>query len=144
MLKGIDPLLTPELLQALAAMGHGDEIAIVDANFPAASNARRLIRLDGIDASRVLAAVLTVLPLDTFVPSPTHVMQVVGSPETVPPTVAEFRAVIERGEGRRIEPIAIERHGFYERARSCYAIIATGERRKYGNIILTKGVIATD
>jgi L-fucose mutarotase len=144
MLKGIDPLINPELLHALAAMGHGDEIAIVDANFPAASNARRLIRMDGVDASRVLAAILTLLPLDTFVPSPVHVMQVVGSPQTVPPTVSEFRTIVERGEGRHIEPVAIERHGFYERARACYAIVATGERRKYGNVILTKGVISTD
>jgi L-fucose mutarotase len=144
MLKGIDPLLNPELLQALAAMGHGDEIAIVDANFPAASNAKRLIRLDGADAARALKAILSVLPLDTFVPSPAHVMQVVGSPETVPPTVREFRAILEAEAGRAIEPAAIERHGFYERARACYAVVATGERRKYGNIILTKGVISTD
>ncbi len=144
MLKGIDPLLNAELLHALASMGHGDEIAVVDASFPAASVARRLIRLDGADASRVLQAVLSVLPLDTFVPSPVQVMQVVGSPEAIPATVKEFRSVIERETGRSIEPLALERHAFYERARGCFAIVATGEQRKYGNIILTKGVIAAD
>ena len=144
MLKGIDPLLNAELLHALASMGHGDEIAIVDANFPAASNANRLIRLDGVDSPRALAAVLSVFPLDSFTPTPVMVMQVVGSPETVPPAVREFRPIIDRAAGRSIEPQALERSRFYERARACYAIVATGEQRKYGNIILTKGVIAAD
>ena len=144
MLKGIDPLLGPDLLYVLAAMGHGDEIAIVDANFPAASMARRLIRLDGVDASRALAAVLSVLPLDTFTPTPVMVMQVVGAPEVVPPAVRDFRPIIEREAGRAVEPLALERPRFYERARECYAVVATGERRKYGNVILTKGVIAVD
>jgi L-fucose mutarotase len=144
MLKGIDPLLNADLIYALASMGHGDEIAIVDANFPAAANAKRLIRLDGVDAPRALQAVLSVLPLDSFTPTPAMVMQVVGSPDVVPPAVRDFRAVIEREAGRRIEPLALERNRFYERARSCYAILATGEPRKYGNIILSKGVIAVD
>ena len=144
MLKGIDPLLNAELLHALASMGHGDEIAIVDANFPAAANAKRLIRLDGVGSSGALKAILTLLPLDTFVPTPAHVMQVVGSPSTVPDAVKEFRAILAAEGGKPIEPAAIERHGFYERARRCYAIVATGEQRKYGNIILTKGVISTD
>jgi L-fucose mutarotase len=144
MLKGVDPLLHADLIHALAAMGHGDEIAIVDANFPAAANARRLIRLDGVDAPRALRAVLSVLPLDSFTSTPAMVMQVVGSPEVVPPAVRDFRLVIEREAGRTIEPLALERSRFYERARGCYAILATGEARKYGNIIVSKGVIASD
>ncbi|MBI1774773.1 MAG: ribose ABC transporter [Proteobacteria bacterium] len=144
MLKGIDLLLNADLLYALASMGHGDEIAVVDANFPAASVARRLIRLDGVDAPRALAAILTVLPLDSFVATPVHVMQVVGDPKAVPPAVRDFRPIVERAAGRPIEPNPLERHAFYERARACYAIVATGEGRKYGNIILAKGVIATD
>src|SRR5260221_10889060 len=132
MLKGIDPLLHADLLHALASMGHGDEIVIVDANFPAASVARRLIRLDGVDAPRALSAVLSVFPLDTFVPTPAHVMQVVGDPAKVPETVREFRAILERAAGRPIAPQSIERHAFYERARSAFALLATGEQRKYG------------
>jgi L-fucose mutarotase len=84
MLKNLDPILSPELLFALAAMGHGDELAIVDANFPAATMARRLVRLEAVGATRVLEAVLSLLPLDEFVDSPVAVMQVVGEPETVP------------------------------------------------------------
>ncbi len=144
MLKGIDPLLGPELLHALAAMGHGDEIAIVDANFPAAAVARRLIRLDGSDAPRALAAVLSVLPLDTFIKSPVAVMQVVGAAKRVPPPVREFQPIVDRAMGRRLRLAALERFAFYERVRGAFAVLATGERRFYGNIILTKGVIGPE
>jgi L-fucose mutarotase len=141
MLKGIDPLLGPDLLQALAAMGHGDEIAIVDANFPAATTGRRLIRIDGVDAPAVLSAVLTLLPLDTFTETPAAVMAVVGEPGTVPPPVREFQAILDRIAGKSVRIATLERHAFYERARTAFAVVATGERRFYGNILLTKGVI---
>jgi L-fucose mutarotase len=144
MLIGLDPLLTPELLHALASMGHGDEIAIVDANFPAAANARRLLALDGVDAPRALQAVLSIMPLDGFVPHPAVVMAVVGAPHTAPPVVADFSSVLRRAIGRDVAPAPIERHAFYARAREAYAVLRTGERRFYGNIIVAKGVLDAD
>lgn len=144
MLKGIDPMLTPELLQILAAMGHGDEIALVDANFPAAALARQLVRLPGIEAPRALAAVLSLLPLDDFVDHPVAVMQVVGDPDAVPPAVTEFLPLLAAAAGRPLPPARIDRFAFYERARAAFAVVATGERRLYGNILLTKGVIRAE
>ena len=141
MLKHLDPLLTPELLHVLAAMGHGDELVIVDANFPAVSTAQRLIRLDGVSATRALQAVLSLLPLDDFVDSPAAVMQVVGEPETVPEIVQEFRRLANAAEGKEINFAAIERSKFYERARAAFAVAVTGETRLYGNVILKKGII---
>lgn len=141
MLKNIDPLLTPELLQVLAAMGHGDELVIVDANFPAVATAQRLIRLDGVSATRALQAVLSLLPLDDFVDSPAAVMQVVDAPDTIPEVVQEFQRLVNAAEGKHTKFTAIERFKFYERSRSAFALIATGETRLYGNVILKKGVI---
>jgi L-fucose mutarotase len=139
MLRGIDPLLTPELLHALASMGHGDTIALVDANFPAAATARRLIVLPGIDAPTVLGAILTLLPIDDFEPDPITVMQVVGNPAATPAPVGEFITVLIRHAAP--PPVAIERHAFYRAAAAAFAIVQTGERRFYGNILLRKGVI---
>jgi L-fucose mutarotase len=138
MLIGLDPLLTPDLLHALAAMGHGDRIVLVDANYPA-TRGRRCIPLPGADAPRALAAILSLLPLDGFVSNPAAVMQVVDTPHSVPPVVAELNAVLARhGAG---PAAALERHAFYAAAETAYAIVPTGERRFYGNILLTKGVI---
>jgi L-fucose mutarotase len=144
MLRGLNPLLTPELLMILRAMGHGDEIAIVDANYPALRDARRLARLDGADASQALEAILTVLPLDSFVDSPAHCMQVVGRPDEIPPAVADFQTIVDRLAGFPEKIAMLERFAFYDRAKQCFAIAATSERRLYGNIILTKGVIGAD
>jgi L-fucose mutarotase len=144
MLIGINPLLTPELLMILQAMGHGDEIAIVDANYPAKSNARRLVRLDGADTSQTLDAVLSVLPLDSFVRAPANGMQVVGKPKEIPPAIADFQKIVDKRAGFTVKIGRIERFAFYERAKTCFAIVATSERRLYGNIILTKGVIGAD
>ena len=141
MLKGIDPLLGADLLHALAAMGHGDEIAIVDAKFPAASTARRLIRVNGAGAPAVLSAILTLLPLDTFTEMPAAVMAVVGDPGAVPPPAREFQAILDRVAGKPVAMAKLERSAFYERARAAFAIVATGERRFYGNILVTKGVV---
>jgi L-fucose mutarotase len=139
MLHGLDPLLTPDLLHALASMGHGDTIVLADANFPATSTARRLIGLHGIDAPRVLAAILTVLPIDDFEPDPIVVMQVVGDAASVPDAVRDFTSVLAR-HGAPM-PVGVERHAFYRRAAEAYAIVQTGEPRFYGNILLRKGVI---
>lgn len=138
MLIGLDPLLTPDLLHALAAMGHGERIALVDANYPA-TRGRRLIRLAGVDAPRALAAVLSLLPLDDFIPDPALVMQVVGDPAAVPPVIAAFNAELARHGAAPAG--SLERHRFYAEAEAAFAIVATGERRFYGNILLTKGVI---
>lgn len=142
MLKGIDPLLGPEMLAILRAMGHGDEIVVADANFPSAALARKLVRADGIEAPRVLTAILSLMPLDDFALA-AFCMAVVGKPGEVPPIVLEFQNVLRRnGEARVIE--ALERNAFYDRARGAFAIVATGETRLYGNLILKKGVIRPD
>ncbi|EWY39465.1 fucose binding protein [Skermanella stibiiresistens SB22] len=138
MLKKLDPLLNGALLQILADMGHGDELVIVDANYPAAANAKRLVRLDGITATAALDAVLSLLPLDDFVEEPAAVMT---PGDERPPVLDEFQAMVDAAEGRPIRTAQMERFAFYERARGAYAVIATGERRLYGNIILVKGVI---
>lgn len=139
MLKGIHPYLTPDLLQVLCAMGHGDSIVLVDANFPASAKARRLLRLPGLAADAVLRAVLTVLPVDTFIDDPVRVMQVVGDPTARPEAVRAFAAVL--AEQGAPAPVGVERFAFYEQAAAACAIVQTGERRLYGNILLTKGVI---
>lgn len=141
MLKGLDPLLSPDLLMYLRAMGHGDEIVIVDANFPADSRGQRLVRLDGVSATAVLDAVLSVMPLDEFVPEPAWRMEVVGDPAAEQPIFSEFRDIIARRESAGTRLGALERFAFYERADAAYAIVATGEGRLYGNIILKKGII---
>ena len=144
MLKNIDPLLTPELLSILRRMGHGDEIAVVDANFPAETNAQRLVRLDGSSATSVLQAISSVLPLDAYVKIPVHTMEVVGDKETVPPIVEEFRKIVSDSADFDVAFGTLERNAFYERSRNAFAIVATGETRLYGNVILGKGVIGGD
>ncbi|HSK42057.1 MAG TPA: RbsD/FucU domain-containing protein [Arenibaculum sp.] len=138
MLKGLDPLLNSALLSVLADMGHGDDIAVVDANYPAASGARRLVRHDGASATDVLRAVLSVMPVDDFVDDPAAVM---ACPDATPPIVGEFKALLEHAEARPVTLTQIERFAFYERARNAYAIVITGERRLYGNVIVKKGVV---
>lgn len=140
MLKGLDPLLGPELLAMLRAMGHGDEIVIADANFPAAANAQRLVRLEGASAPRVLQAIVSVLPLDDFVPQAAFRMEVSDDPQSVPAVCAEMATVLAAaGYDRGVA--AIERMAFYARARDAFGIVATGEPRFWGNLILKKGAI---
>jgi L-fucose mutarotase len=141
MLKGVNPLLSPELLYALAQMGHGDEIVLVDANFPATSTAQRLVRLDGCDLPTAAEAMLSVLPLDTFVPRPVAAMQVVGDPETVPDVQQDVLAIAQRAEGRPVQVERVERFAFYERAKRAFAVVATSEARPYGCVIFVKGVV---
>ncbi|WP_170405177.1 RbsD/FucU family protein [Ruegeria arenilitoris] len=141
MLRNIDPILSPELLHALRAMGHGDEIVIADANFPGSSIGPASIRADGSSASEMLKAVLSVMPLDTFVPDPALTMQVVGDPKAVPEAVADFQSIIDTTADSPARIQGLERFAFYDRAASAFAIVQTGERRLYGNIILKKGVI---
>ena len=141
MLKGLDPLLSPDLLRVLRAMGHGDELAIVDANYPAESSGRPVLRFDGHPATLVLDALLSVLPLDSFVPHAAWCMEVAGKPDAEEPIFAEFRAIIGKHEGPGFGLAKLERFAFYERASQAVVVLATGERRLYGNLILKKGVI---
>jgi L-fucose mutarotase len=143
MLKGIDPLLTPELLQALRAMGHGDTIAIVDANFPAASNGRPVIRLAGATATQTAGAILSVLPLDTFTPEAAWCMEVVGDAAANLPIMDEFRESIVKHEGSGFALHKLERFKFYEEARKAFVVVSTSEVRLYGNLLLKKGVVGS-
>ena len=141
MLKNLSPLLGPELLYTLRAMGHGDEIAIVDGNYPA-DNAgpERVIRADGHDAVRILDAVLSVMPLDDFVPVSAMRPQVPGKPDQLEPVMKDFARVIAKHEPK-IALTGLEPAAFYERVRKAYAVVGTSERRLYGNVVLRKGVV---
>ncbi len=143
MLRNIPPILSPDLLHSLRAMGHGDDIVIADANFPATALGARCHRLDGLTATEVLEAILRVLPLDIYVPNPALVMEVVDDPDAVPPIVAEFQSLVTSTADNPAELGKLERFAFYDRAKTAFAIIQTGETRLYGNIILKKGVIGT-
>jgi L-fucose mutarotase len=149
MLKNIDPLLNADVLYALRAMGHGDRVVISDTNFPADSIAREtvfgeLLRIDNVSAARAVAAVLSVLPLDTFVDDAAIRMQIVGSPNEVPAVQQEVQAEIDLAEGKSWPLVGVERYAFYEQAKNAYCVIATGERRFYGCFIFSKGVIPPD
>jgi L-fucose mutarotase len=144
MLKKLSPLHTPDLLHVLASMGHGDDIALVDAHFPAVSMARRLVRLDAAKLPEVLDACLSLMPLDSFVPDPALRMEVVGKKNEIPAVQGECQAVIDRNEGKHLALVGIERHAFYERAKQAFAIVATGELRPYGCLLLKKGVHIPD
>jgi L-fucose mutarotase len=128
----------------LRAMGHGDDLVIVDANFPASSTHQRVARIDGATATGVLSAVLSVMPLDDFVDQPCARMEVVGDAAAVPPICTEFQAIIDQAEGGRFKLAAIERFAFYERARQAYGIVQTSETRLYGNVLLKMGVVRPD
>jgi L-fucose mutarotase len=139
-LKKIDPLLNAQLLTILAEMGHGDELAIVDANFPAVTMGKRVVQISA-SAVATLDAVLTLLPLDDFVEAPATVMEVIGDPDAVPEIVREFQTCINNAEERTIKLDRIDRFAFYERTRSAFAVVATGETKLYGCILVKKGVI---
>ena len=132
MLKGISPIISPELLKILCEMGHGDEIVIGDGNFPAASNAKRLVRLDGHGVPEILDAVLKLIPLDSYVESPAMLMAT-GEGEATPEIWATYEEIINKNNGET-KISSIERFAFYERARNAYAVIATGETAIYANI----------
>ena len=140
MLIGIPPVLSPELLKILMEMGHGDEIVLADGNFPSASIAKRLVRLDGHGVPPILDAVLTFFPLDYYVERPVSFMAVNAGDAYKPVVQDEYREIIERrASGAKIE--MLERFKFYERAKQSYAVVATGEGARYANVILKKGVV---
>jgi L-fucose mutarotase len=141
MLKGIHPLLSPDLLRALAAMGHGDTIAIVDANFPASRVGRSVIVVPGTSSPDVLDAVLSVLPIDTRATPPAFTMEVVDDPDAVPEPVADFAMVFTDHALDDCEIGRLTRHAFYDAAHTAFTVVQTGELRPYGNILLVKGVL---
>ena len=139
MLNKIPKILSPELVKILMEMGHGDEIVIGDGNFPAASIAQRLIRLDGHCVPEILDAILQLMPLDTYVDAPVALMNI-GEGEEIPPIWDTYQKIVQEKEGdKSIEKI--ERFAFYDRAKKAYAVIATGETAIYANVILKKGVV---
>lgn len=146
MLKGIDPRLNAEVLGCLRAMGHGDVLILADTNFPSDSVARatvtgKLLRMDNLTSAQAAQAILSVMPLDTFVPDFAGRMEMVGAPAEIPPVQAEVQAEIDAAEGGSRPMISIERFAFYDMARQAYAVIQTGERRFYGCFMLRKGVV---
>lgn len=146
MLKRIDSRLNAEVLACLRAMGHGDVLIVADTNFPSDSIARatvtgQLLRMENLTAAQAVRAILSVLPLDTFVDDFAGRMEVVGRPDEIPPVQAEVQAEIDRAEGLPRPMIGIERFAFYDLARGSYAVIQTGERRFYGCFMFRKGVI---
>lgn len=149
MLKGLDPRLNAELLFVLRAMGHGDALVLADANFPADQVARhtsygQLLRIDNLSAAEAASAILSVLPLDTFVDDFALRMELVDQPQEIPPVQREVQAEIDRHEGRARPLLSIERFAFYDAARQAYAVVQTGERRFYGCFLFRKGVIPPD
>ncbi len=149
MLKSIDPILNAEVLQALRAMGHGDDIVLCDTNFPADSVARqtvigKLLRIDNVTAARAAKAILSVMPLDAFVEKPALRMEVVDKPNEVLPVAAEVQNEIDAAEGKSWPMGSIERFAFYDLAKQAYCVVQTGERRFYGCFIFKKGVIPPD
>ena len=148
MLKSLDPLLNADVLYALRSMGHGDELIICDTNFPADSVAhetvhKKLLRIDA-SAARVAKAVLSVMPLDSFVDKPAGRMEIVGKPTEIPPVQAEVQVEIDKAEGKSWPMGSIERFAFYDMAKKAYCVIQTGERRFYGCFVFKKGVIPPD
>jgi L-fucose mutarotase len=140
MLKDLNPLLGPDLLKILRAMGHGDEIAIVDGNYPADTDAKRLVRMDGHSATDVLDAILSVMPLDEMVPDSAFRPAAYLDPKRMEPVFAEFETLVKKWEPKR-HITALVGADFYNRVKGCYAIVATSEPRLHGNIVLRKGVI---
>ena len=148
MLKGINPLLNADVLQALRAMGHGDDLIIADTNFPSDSVAKqtvhgKLLRIDA-SAAQVVKAVLSLYPLDTFVDDSAARMEIVGKPDEIPAVQEEVQKEIDKAEGKAWPMISVERYAFYERAKQAYCVIQTGERRFYGCFAFRKGVVPPD
>jgi L-fucose mutarotase len=146
MLKGIDQRLSAEVVHVLMLMGHGDDLVICDVNHPAASIAAettygRLIDMAGCDIPAATEAILSLMPLDSFVPAPVTRMQLVGNPDGQAPVFARMQSAIDRAEGHAVTMRAIERFAFYAEAKAAFAIIRTSDSGPYGCFILKKGVI---
>ena len=141
MLKNIPEVISPELMKVLMEMGHDDEIVLADGNFPAASVANKLIRCEGHGVCEIIEAVLKFLPLDQYVEHPVALMAVVPGDKTKPTIWEEYRKIIKASGEKFSDFEFIERFAFYERAKKAYAVVASGEKALYANIILKKGVL---
>lgn len=141
MLKKIPAIISPELIKILMEMGHGDEIIFADGNFPASTNAQRLVRCDGHIVTELLEAILPFFPLDTYSDTPVGLMEVVAGDNIIPVIWEDYKVVIKKNENREVPIEFIERFEFYERAKKAYAIVATSEFAQYANIILKKGIV---
>ena len=141
MLKGIPSILPPELLKILMEMGHGDEIVISDGNFPAANYAQRLVRCDGHNVPDLLDAILKFFPLDPYVEAPVSLMQVVPGDTVETPIWDVYKSIVNKHEPANNKVQNVERFAFYEQAKAAYAVVSTGEKALYANIILKKGVV---
>ena len=149
MLKNISPLLNADVLYALKAMGHGDYLILSDLNFPADSIARqtvlgKLLRMENTTSAEAAAAILSLMPLDTFIDNAAERMEIVGAPDELPDVQQEVQAAVDKAEGKHWSLKSIERFAFYEKAKKAYCVIQTGERRFYGCFVLTKGVLPPD
>ena len=149
MLKGLDPRLNADVLHVLRAMGHGDTLILSDTNFPASSIAKETthgahLRMENLTAAEAAEAILSVLPLDTFVDDFAARMEVVGDPGRIEPTQVEVQAAIDAAEGTPRPMLSVERFAFYDLAKTSYAVIQTGERRFYGCFMFRKGVIGPE
>ena len=144
MLINIDPILSPELLHALRSMGHGDKLVLADANFPSASLAKKLIRLDGANIPNAAKAILSVLPLDSFVDYPVERMEIDGNPDEINDVHQDLIDVLKNSAGDKWKVGSIERFKFYEEAKQAYMIVSTTDVRAFGCFIITKGVIKPD
>lgn len=140
MLKGISPLLSPELLAVMCRMGHGDDIVLADAHFPGHTVNDRVIRADGLDVPGLLDAILPLFELDAYVDAPLVMMAAVPGDKLDPAVENAYRVSIDRHAPKAPAIARIDRFAFYDRARKAFAVVMTGEVRKYGNILLTKGV----
>ena len=139
MLKGISPFISPELLAVLHRMGHGDEIVLADAHFPGHSLGPQVLRADGVTVRTLLEGILPLFELDSYAP-PLIMMDVVPGDTLDPAVESDYMEVVRRHTPAAAHPLRIERHAFYHRARTAFAVVMTGELRKYGNLILKKGV----
>ena len=144
MLNGISPLISPELLNALYRMGHGDEILLADAHYPGDTWGKQVIRADGLGIPELLTAILPLLPLDAYVDAPLAMMDAVPGDALDPEVEKAFRNAIAKAEvdatPENLSIERVERFAFYERSKDCFAIVMTSELAKYGNIILKKGL----
>lgn len=141
MLKNIPKILSPEMVKTLMEMGHGDEIVIADGNFPAETYGKRVVRCDGHGVPELLDAIMQLFPLDTYTDKPVMLMEVVPGDPVVPTIWDEYKNIINKYEPENCKIEMIERFAFYERAKTAYAVVATGEEAIYANIILKKGVV---
>lgn len=141
MLKNIPKILSPELVKTLMEMGHGDEIVIADGNFPAETIGQRVVRCDGHGVCELLDAIMNLFPLDTYTEKPVMLMEVVPGDPVVPTIWDDYKKIINKYEPENCKIEMIERFAFYERAKTAYAVVATGEEAIYANIILKKGVV---